>query len=150
MSDNKTSGINLFNSFKSNKDLELNGVPVLFGKNSRDVMIKIFVRRAGGGNTAFTQRYEVLTKPYRRIIQMGKSNEISEEMADIMRRLYAETVVVGWEGVLGPDDETELPFTVDNCIDLFKASDEVFNEVVTVSTTAAVYRDEVRSADAKD
>jgi hypothetical protein len=71
-------------------------------------------------------------------------------LKDIMCRLYAETVVSGWSGVLDRNNENEVPFSVDACIDLFKNADEVFGEVVDVSTNAAVYRDEIREEDAKN
>jgi hypothetical protein len=111
-------------------------------------MISITIRRAGGANTAFTQRYEALTKPYRRAIQVDAMDQ--DVMKDIMCQLYAETVVVGWEGVLDVDNVTPLPFTVENCIRLFKAAEPVFTEVVNTSMNASVYRDEVREADAKN
>jgi hypothetical protein len=141
-------GINLFTSFNSSESLEKNGVPIHFGQNANGEMTTIMVRRAGGSNTAFTKRYEALTKPYRRQIQLGAMED--SVMKGIMHRLYAETVVAGWSGVLTRDNSEELPFTVDNCIELFKSAEAVFGEVVDVSVNAAVYRDEVREEDAKN
>lgn len=141
-------GVNLFTSFNTNKSLEAEGVPVHFGLNAKGEMTTITVRRAGGSNTAFTKRYEALTKPYRRQIQLNMMDQ--SVLKDIMCRLYAETVVSGWSGVLDRNNENEVPFSVDACIDLFKNADEVFGEVVDVSTNAAVYRDEIREEDAKN
>lgn len=141
-------GINLFTSFNSNKTLEAEGVPVHFGLNAKGVMTTITVRRAGGSNTAFTKRYEALTKPYRRQIQLNMMDETV--LKELMCKLYAETVVSGWSGVLDRNNENEVPFSADACADLFKSVDAVFAEVVDVSTNAAVFRDEVRENDSKN
>lgn len=144
----KTSGINLFTSYNTNSELETAGVPIHFGLNANKKMVSITIRRAGGSNTAFTKRYEALTKPYRRAIAVDAMDP--DVMKDIMCQLYAETVVVSWEGVLDTDNETELEFSVENCVRLFKAAEPVFTEVVNTSMNASVYRDEVREADAKN
>lgn len=140
--------MNLFTSFRMDETLEQDGVPLLFGKNSKGEMISLTIRRAGGSNTAFTQRYEALMKPYRRLEQLGKMDP--DVQKELMQRLYAETVVAGWEGVLDEDDVTPVPFNVDNCIRLFQAAEVIFSEVVNTSMSAAVFRDEVREADAKN
>lgn len=144
----ETKGVNLFNDFLSNKDLEQDGVPLLFGKNAKGDMISLTIRRAGGSNTAFTKRYDALMKPYRRLEQMGKLDP--DVQREIMHTLYAETVVAGWSGVLDSDNKTELAFSVEACKRLFEVSEQVFSEVVNTSMNAAVYRDEVREEDAKN
>lgn len=145
---NDTSGINLFTSFVTNKNLEVEGVPVHFGMNVRKEMTTMTVRRAGGSNTPFTTRYEALTKPYRYQLQQDKMDK--DVMTGLMHRLYAETVVAGWSGVMDKDNANVLPFSVEACIEIFAASSEVFDEVVRVSMNAAVYRDTIREEDAKN
>lgn len=144
------SGINLFNSFKVDQNAEMVGVPVNFGKNSAGNPIRLYLRRAGGSNTEFTKRYQELTEPYRILINNGRTDAVQDELNQVMRRLYAETVVANWEGVLDSDDTTELPYSVDTCIRIFEASPEVFSIVLDVSGKAAVYREQGREGSAKN
>lgn len=132
----------LYSSFATNKGVEKEGVIIKYGEDT-----SIRIARAGGSNTAFSRRYEVLMRPYRRLVQTGQMDQ--EVQAEVMRQLYAETVVRGWEGVTDQNGN-DLPFTVENCVKLFKDLPDLFDDIVTHSLNAALYREEIREADSKN
>lgn len=86
-------------------------------------------------------------KPYRRQIQ----NETMESalVERIVKEVYAETVVLGWENV---EDENgnAMEFSVENCIKLFDDLPDLFRDIQEQSQRAALFRAEVREADAKN
>jgi len=140
MNDNKK--VNLYTAFATNKDVEQDGVIVKYGDG-----ISFRIARAGGSNSAFSKRYEVLMRPYRRLVQAGQMD--TEVQADIMRQLYAETVVRSWEGVTDRDGNA-LQFSVDNCKKVFADLPDLFDDIVSHSMNASLYREELREADAKN
>lgn len=133
---------NLYAAFATNKSIETDGVVVKYGPKT-----SVRIARAGGSNTAFSKRYEALMRPYKRLAQTGQMD--AEVSADIMRRLYAETVVKDWEGVTNREG-VELDFTVDNAMALFKDLPDLFDDLVSHSMNATLYREEVREADSKN
>lgn len=133
---------NLYAAFATSTDVEKEGVVIKYGENT-----SIRIARAGGSNSAFSLRYEVLMRPYRRLAQTGQMDK--EVQAEIMRRLYAETVVRNWEGVTDREGNV-LIFSVDNCIQLFKDLPDLFDDVVNHSLNAALYREEIREEDSKN
>lgn len=139
--------MSLYTQFKTDKNLENEGVYLDYGMNSQDKPIRIRIARAGGANQAFARAYEQKTKPYRRQIQ---TDTLDPKVAErIILEVYAETVVLGWEGV---EDENgdELPFNRDNCVKLFTDLPDLFADLQKTSQNIAVFRAEVREADAKN
>jgi hypothetical protein len=133
--------------FATNKPTEVEGIWITYGPNSKGDPLEIRIARAGGANKGFALRHEVLTKPYRRLIQADQMDK--DVMEGIMRKLYAETVVKAWRGVLD-DDGNEIPFSVEAVVEQFEAYPDLFADVVDNSMKTALYRDEVREADAKN
>lgn len=133
---------NLYAAFATSKDVEQEGVIIKYGENT-----SIRIARAGGSNSAFSLRYEVLMRPHRRLAQTGQMDK--EVQAEIMRQLYAETVVRSWEGVTDRDGN-ELAFSVANCVQLFKDLPDLFDDIVNHSLNATLYREEIREEDAKN
>lgn len=128
--------------FSTNKDVEKEGIWLTYGEG-----LEVRIARAGGSNKTFAARYDVLTKPYRRLIQMEVQDK--EVMEGLMRRLYAETVVKDWKGVTD-ENGNEVSFSVEACVEQFEKYPDLFADVVDNSTKIANYRDEVREADAKN
>lgn len=137
----------LYAQFKTNTSMETEGIYLNYGPNSQGKDILIRIARAGGSNQNYSKRMEAKTKPYRRQIQ----NETIERalLERIVREIYAETVVLGWENV---EDENgnELPFTYDNCLKLFTDLPDLFTDVQEQSQRAALFRQEVREDDGKN
>ena len=139
--------MSLYSQFKTDEDLERKGVLLEYGLTEDGKPIRIRVARAGGSNRQYDKRMEAEVKPYRRMIQ----NETIEAavVTRILRKVYAETVVLGWENV---QDETgkDMPFNVDNCIKLFEDLPDLFRDLQEQAQKAALFRQEVREADAKN
>lgn len=139
--------MSLFRLFKTNPNLEREGVLLEYGENSKGKPIGIRIARAGGANVQFQKRLDVLVKPYRRQIQTETID--SKQIEKLMRQVYAETVVLGWENV---EDENgdELTFSVDNCVRLFDALPDLFSDIQEQAGKAALFRAELLEAEAKN
>lgn len=135
----------LYRNFKTDADLENNGIVLEYGKNSKDAEMEIRIARAGGGNTKFAKLLEQKLKPYRRQMQAGTMDPKRAEQ--IMAEVYAEAVILGWKNI---EDElgNDLPFTRDNVIKVLTDLPDLFADIQEQSQKVALFREEVREADA--
>ncbi len=139
--------MSLFKQFETSPDLERKGVLLDYGKNKDGTDIMIRIARAGGANKQYDKRMEILTKPMRRQIQ---NETVEAEAIDrVFRKVWAETVVLGWEHVQDEDGK-EIPFSVDNCIALFEKLPDLFADIQEQSRKAALFRQENLEADGKN
>lgn len=144
--------MSLFSTFRTDADIEKNGVILQYGfvkkpdgKPDTKRPIGIRVARAGGANTAYLRRAEAVLKPYRRQIQ---TDTMDRGLIDeITRQLFAETIVKGWENVQDENGE-DLPFSVENCVALFTKLPELFADIQEQSQRSALFRAEIMEADA--
>ena len=137
----------LYQTFKTDNQLERDGVILSYGVNSKGKPIEIRIARAGGSNMKFAKRMEAAVKPYKRQIQ----NEVmdNEQALAITRQVFAETVVLGWENV---EDENgdELPFSPEACVKLFEDLPDLFADVQEQSQRIALFRQELREDASKN
>ena len=137
----------LYKQFATDKNVERDGVVLSYGKNSKNKDINIRIARAGGANIRYTKLLEAAIKPYRRQLQNETmDNGVAE---DITMRVYAQSVVLGWEGV---EDENgnDMDFTVENCMKLFKDLPDLWADIQSQATRAALFRQDILEADAKN
>jgi hypothetical protein len=139
--------MSLYEQFKTDGSLEKTGILLEYGNNSKGQPIAIRIARAGGANTAYTKRMEARVKPYRRQIQNETIETVLVER--ILKEVYADTVVLGWENVEGEDGKP-LEFTVENCLKLFTDLPDLFQDIRTQAERASLFRAEVRENDAKN
>lgn len=139
--------MSLYKQFKTNDNLEKSGILLEYGENSKGKPIAIRIARAGGANTQYTKLIEARVKPYRRQIQNETIDRVMVEK--LLRGVYAETIVLGWENV---EDENgkELPFTVENCVKLFEDLPDLFQDIQEQSQRAALFRQDVLEKDSKN
>jgi hypothetical protein len=131
-----------YGAYKTDENRERTGVKLDLGEAG-----KFQIARAGGGNSNFEKRLQAVTKPYRRAIQTGN---IDKKIADrLLAETYADTVLLGWEGVSGEDGK-ELPFNRDNAIKLFTDLPDLFKEIRETAEDATLYRAELNGVDAKN
>lgn len=139
--------MSLYKQFKTNENIERDGILLEYGENSKGKPIAIRIARAGGANSQYQKLMEARVKPYRRQIQ----NETIERalVERLLRQVYAETIVLGWENV---EDENgkELAFTVENCVKLFEDLPDLFQDIQEQSQRAALFRQEVLETDSKN
>lgn len=139
--------MSLFKQFETSPDLERKGVLLDYGKNADGTDIMIRIARAGGANKQYDKRMEILTKPMRRQIQ---NETVEAESIDrVFRKVWAETVVLGWEHVQDEQGK-EIPFSVDNCIALFEKLPDLFADIQEQSRKAALFRQANLEADGKN
>jgi hypothetical protein len=139
--------MSLYTQFQTDESLEKTGILLEYGETAAGKPICIRIARAGGANKQYEKRLEAATKPIRRQLQ----NETAEsaQLVRILRKVYAETVVLGWENVEDRDGKP-IPFTVDNCIQLFTDLPDLFMDVQEQSRRAALFKLQVREDDAKN
>jgi hypothetical protein len=147
--------MNLYEQFKTDGNVEKTGVLLEYGNNSQGLPICIRIARAGGSNERFAKRLEAVVKPYRRQIQT--ETIATEQVTKLMRKVYAETVVLGWENVelmdKNPDGSpagtfSPREFSVEACLELFEDLPDLYQDIVEQAQRAALFRAEIREADA--
>lgn len=139
--------MSLYKQFKTDKNVEKEGIVLNYGKNSKGEDIEIRIARAGGANVQYAKLLEAKTKPYRRQIQNETlDNEVAEK---ITKEVYAKAVVLGWTGV---EDENgkELEFSFENCMKLFDDLPDLWTDIQQQSTKAALFRADILEQDAKN
>lgn len=139
--------MSLYDAYETDPQLEVDGVPVNYGKNSKGQDMLIKVARAGGRNSAHQKRANAIYKPVRRQLQ----NETIDEdlLMSLTRKLYAETVVKGWEG-LEDKQGNALPFSVENCIKLFEELPDIFLDIKKLADEMQIFRVAAVEDDAKN
>lgn len=146
--------MSLFKQFKTDAEVEKKGILLDYGPN-KDLepvdgvhpRIAIRVARAGGSNEAYLKRLEARAKPLRRQIQMETVDRT--QLEQLVKDVYAETVVLGWENVTDVDGKL-MEFNKQNCIKLFEALPDLFQDIQEQSQRAALYRASIREDDAKN
>lgn len=132
---------NVHKLFKTDSKLETEGIFLDYGK------FKIRIARAGGSNKAYMRQIEKKSRPFRRAIQQEMlENEVAMKL---MREIYAETVVIGWEGITDAEGKT-LPFSKENCLKLFDELPDLFADVMDQSNKLALFREDIREEEAKN
>lgn len=93
--------MSLTRNFKMNADTVNKGVAVTFPANDDGTIPTIYVARMHASNQRYQKAVTAALKPYQFEIQHDKlSNEKAEEL---MRGVFARTVVTGWKHVLSAD-----------------------------------------------
>lgn len=132
---------NLRKLFGTDKDLEKNGITIDYGS------FKIKIARAGGANKRYSKALERLSKPYRHAIQTGiLDDKISDK---IVYEVYADTVVLGWEGVTD-DEGNEIAFSKEACIQFFVDFPDFFKDIREQSDKVALFREMELESDSKN
>lgn len=139
--------MSLYSQFQTDPKIEKEGILLEYGETDDGKPICIRIARAGGANKAFEKRMEAETKPIRRQLQNETAN--NAQLLKILRKVYAETVVLGWENVQDPAGKP-IEFSVENCIKLFEDLPDLFGDVQEQSRRAALFRAQAREADAKN
>jgi len=134
--------VNTYEQFKTDEAREKSGVWFDYGAAG-----KFLLARAGGANKAFEKKVEQLSRPHRRMIKADMLD--NDQAMDLMRRAYADAVVLGWENVTGPDGQPLL-FSPANALKLFTDLPDLFSAIMEDAGRVAVFRAEIREAEAKN
>lgn len=136
--------MNLFKTFGTDKDMEKDGIWIQYGETPDGKPVRFRIARAGGANTEYAKASEKALKPYRKMIQ---NDALEEELAQkILRKVFVDTVLLGWENVRNIDDK-DIPFSKENAIDLFTKLPDLLMDLRKDSEKTALFKAEVREAD---
>lgn len=136
--------MSLYKLFKTNENLETDGIWLEYGQTADGKPIRIKIARAGGHNVAFSKALEKATRPYKKAIQTGM---LDNKTADrLYKEVFAETVVLDWINVEGPDGQP-MEFNKENVLKLFEDLPDLFVDLREQSANVALFRDEVRETD---
>jgi hypothetical protein len=123
---------NTYSMFKTDSTTEQTGIWLRYSPTMR-----IRVARSGGGNVAFAKALEAKSKPYRLAIKNEMmDNELGKQ---ILIEVYAETVVLGWEGVTDERGK-DLPHSRENVVKLLTDLPDLFQDIIEQSSKMALFR----------
>jgi len=132
----------IYGKFETDETLETEGILLDYGDG-----VKIRIARAGGSNRACVKAFERVHRKFRRQIQL---ETLSDEIgARLLREVYADTVVLGWEGVEDRDGNP-LAFSRENCLKVLEDLPDLFRDIREAAENAALFRAELRETDAKN
>lgn len=145
----------LRNTFATNKTKEVEGVEIAVGINDHNKEpIYITVSRMSRSNKRYTKALEEATRVHSAsIANETLDNELGNE---ILRRVFAETVLLGWRNLpkselTGDDEDTEeLPFSAENAIALFNELPDLYDDWEGRAKKSATFRDAEREKMAKN
>lgn len=136
--------MNLYKLFKTDEDLEKEGIWIEYGSDDEGAPVRIKVARAGGQNTAFSKALEKATRPHRKALQTGL---LDDKTADrLFKNVFADHVVLGWENVTNSAGEN-LPFNRENVLKLFEDLPDLFTDLREQAANVALFREEIREED---
>ena len=130
----------IYDKFATDKKLEQEGIVLDYGDG-----LELRIARAGGSNVKYEKVVQFKMKKFNQ--QMKHDLLEPEQMREVMREVLAETVVLGWKGVTDRQGDA-LPFTKDNCIQLFKDLPDLFDDVLEQSRKANLFKEMVREEEA--
>jgi len=142
--------MSMYSQFATDQGLEKNGVVLDYGN------FRVTIARAGGSNKKFSRLLERKTKPYRRQIQNDSMDDVVAER--ILREVYAESIIQNWEtlegdkwkkGIESPDGKI-LPFCNNNIFDTLTNLPELFADIQTQASKAALFKQTTQEDDAKN
>lgn len=107
----------------------------------------ITIHRAGGSNRKYATTFAEKMKPHRQRFERGLLDE--ETAARVLRECYAESVVIGWSGDIGPGGK-KAAFTPQACAKVFEELPDLFNDVKEQAGALANFRQDQEEVDEKN
>ncbi len=101
--------------------------------------VKLQLRRAGPTNADYKRSLETRMQPYRRRLDIGA--KIPEDtQREVLANVYADSIVVNWEGM--PDEATgeAQPFTRDNVVKALFTNPDFFKMVQEDAANMAYFQ----------
>ena len=122
---------NVYSLYETDKAVEANGIDLKFPS------FTIRVARAGGANKRFAAVLQKKLGTRARAFDAGMMSP--DEANKILAEVYAECVVLGWEGVT---DRAGVPlaYSKEACVRLFTDLPDLFQEVIAESQRLQNFR----------
>ena len=141
--------MSLYSTFATDSSLEQKGILINYGTE------RFLIARAGGSNDKFKRVFNQKIKPHRR--QIDNEQMKDEQMEELLAEVYAESVILGWESRKDkdapwvptlPDREGKpMEFTPANCKKLLLDLPELFRDLQSQASKAALFRKVEEDAD---
>lgn len=139
--------MSLYKQFETNAAVETAGILLQYGKTEDGRPINIRIRRAGGANKQYTKLMEVRVKPHRRQIL---NETIDRSLTDdLVKDVFAETVVIGWENVEDRAGKA-IEFNKANVLKLFDDLPDLYADIQEQANRASLFRMDIRENDSKN
>jgi hypothetical protein len=140
----------LFKQFKTDAKLETEGVTFEIADS------RITMARAGVGNPAYATSMTKRTQAVRR--QLARNELTPEQEVEILRQVYADSIVTNWEVRDGEgwrqgipaEDGSVRAYNRDNVVKILAELPELFLELQSLASNFQNYRAEVLESDAKN
>lgn len=133
--------MSMYTQFETDTEREQKGVWLDYGN------FRVMIARAGGANKNYQKALERVTKSHRHAI---KAETVDPELADdLVRRVFAQTVVLDWEtkvgkafkkGIEQKDKKELLPVNRENILITLRALPALFEDIQEQSRSIALFR----------
>lgn len=120
--------MNAYDMFGADKSKESDGIVVDYGS------FRIRIRRAGGANVRYEKAFMEKTKTFRRSGIQFESIPL-EKQQKILREVYAEEVVLDWDG-----DGIPFEYSKENALKLFDDLPALFTDIVQQANNSANFK----------
>lgn len=117
---------------------KLDVAPLYMGYNSKDEEIIFFVKETGN------KEHEKCQRKYAKPLERSRKNK--KRNRAIMAKIVAESILDGWQGVLGEDGEPIEP-TVENKVDALVQFKKLFYEVLNFAADSTNFAGEEEADD---
>ena len=137
---------NVYSRYGSEPSIEEKGVVIDYELEGGG-HFSIKIKRAGARNAEWKKTYNAIMKPQAEAIEAGKLSEAENKV--LLAEVWAKSVVMGWDNIKDSDGN-EVPFTVQNCFELFSLYPDLLNDVIADSHLRSNFQDEEMLATAKN
>jgi len=122
----------IYDLFETSKEKESKGVTIVYKDYG-----EFTIARSGRANSRYQKRFLAALKPHRHQMDMGALDE--EVATDLLIKVFAETIVLGWKNVYGKDGN-EIKFNTANCIKVLTDLPDLFDKLREESDAFANFR----------
>lgn len=146
--------MSLSQQFKSDEDKIKKGVPVQYAANPDKTVPTFFISRASAANKDYQKELRRTFKPHETAMRLKTLSD--EKAGELLRDVFAKTVLLGWENVLKSDvtgnkeDIGYCDFNKENAVQLFVSLPDLFDDLNAQANDAALFRDDSLEANAKN
>lgn len=107
---------------------------------------RALIARAGGANKNFNRILAAKSRPHRRQIQTDNADD--DQMLDLLKQVYADTVVLDLEVY---ENRQQVPFTQENVLRILRANPlDIWDDISYYANRAITFDRETLEADAKN
>lgn len=137
----------IFQQFDMNETATVEGIPVRFSPNDDGTIPTIYVGRLGLMNKRYSSAFDKLIEPWKD--KIGLPGFTIPGFEDISREAFVRGCITKWENVQD-ENGVEIPFSVENALDLLKKLPELSRALDKASSDVANFRKVATAAIAKN